>query len=1032
MSFLNNMKLAVKLPLIMVSLSAIALIGMGVLAYFDAKTTLDEGARTRLQVALETRTASVSVWHKTLSKEVIAESSSPSTRRTITEFISAWASLPGDKSAFLKEHFKGDLPQDTTAAPVMDFSAVQTDYSRRHRRRHPHYQTVMERNSYYDVFLFDTEGNLVYSVMKEADFSTNFTTGEFSKTGLGSAFNQALQLGRNETVFVDLAPYEPSGGNVAGFVAAPILSVNGAVMGVYAIQISTDTISAIFETNVGLGETGNTMAVGPDYHPRLSSKDDGSGEFTKLTIDPELVELALSGQTGMTNSIGLYGEDVLAAYGPLQIGDLTWAILAEQSTEELFAPAVAVRNSMLMQGGILAAITALISIFVARGVGRPLIGLGHVMQKVANEDYDIEIHAASRGDEIGDIATSLEKFRDTLKNAKAGMKETLFKGTAFEGASAGLMIVDQDYTIKLMNSSVEKLLRDNEDQFKKINPSFDAENVIGLNMDIFHKMPDRIRDLLNDPKNLPFRADIPVGASRFTLDINSVLDENGEQLGCVVEWQDVTLARMNDAVLKAIEENQSKAEFAPDGKLLVANENFLNLTGGPNNGQIGKNMSDLVQFDTDLARKNGSVWDRVSAGKTIVGKFLMDAGDGEEGTLEGAFSPVQASSGEIIRILLVGNDITEAQRQLEESEASRIEQEKAQAEVVEALRVGMHRLSDGDLTAEIIEVFKPDYEQLRNDFNSAVATLRDAMLRVVDNAESIRGEASDISNAADDLSRRTERQAATLEETAAALDELTVSVRSAADGAEQANQVVLDAKANAESSGVVVREAVEAMGEIQSSSTQISRIISVIDDIAFQTNLLALNAGVEAARAGEAGRGFAVVASEVRALAQRSSDAAREINDLISASGQHVKRGVDLVGHAGEALGQIFEAVSNISTHVSEIAVSSNEQSSGLVEINTAVNQLDQVTQQNAAMFEETTAASHALTREAETLSDTMSKFKTGSQEGNVVAANFQITQDDASASADQEAAAMPQAVNVRAATNVAIAPTTESDWEDF
>lgn len=1034
MSFLNNMKIAVKLPLIMLTLSAAALIGMGFMAYYNAKSTLDVEARSRLQIALETRKESVSVWHKTLSKEVIAQSGSPSTRRAVTEFISAWASLPGNKRSFLKEHFKPEKPEVSDKPVVMDFTAVQTDYSRRHRRRHPYYQTVMERNSYYDVFLFDPEGNLIYSVMKEPDYAENFVTGSLSNTGLATAFQNALSLGANETTFVDLAPYGPSNGDVAGFVAAPILSVNGAVMGVYAIQISPDSISAVFEANAGLGETGNTIAVGPDYHPRLSSIDGDPDEIARMVIDPAMVDLALSGASGLEHGVGLNGEDVLAAYAPLHIGNLTWAMIAGQNVDELYAPAVSLRNKMLMQGGLLALLSALISIFLARSVGGPIAAIGASMKQVADEEYDVEIPNTNRGDEIGKIASVLEKFRDTLKLSKEESAETLFKGTAFEGASAGLMIVDQDFTIQLVNPAVAKMLQDHESQFKQVNPDFDAKNIIGCNMDIFHAMPKRIRELLNDPANLPFHAEIPVGNARFSLDINAVLDGEGLQLGCVVEWQDVTLRQMNDAVLKAIEENQSKAEFSPEGILLVANPNFLALTGGTGNGQIGKKLTDLVRFDSELAKENGAVWDRLIKGESVVGKFLLDAGGGTDGTMEGAFSPVQNNSGQIIRILLVGNDITEAQIRLEESEATRIELEKAQAEVVEALRVGMRQLSEGDLTAEITKNFKPDYEQLRNDFNGAVGTLREAMLRVADNAESIRGEASDISNAADDLSRRTERQAATLEETAAALDELTVSVRSAADGAEQANQVVADARENAESSGNVVREAVEAMGEIQSSSSQISRIISVIDDIAFQTNLLALNAGVEAARAGEAGRGFAVVASEVRALAQRSSDAAREINDLISASGQHVKRGVDLVGQAGGALGEIFESVTNISTHVSEIAVSSNEQSSSLAEINTAINQLDQVTQQNAAMFEETTAASHALTREAETLSDTMSQFETGSQESNIVAADFQSSRNEVEVPATPAPSLKTNPVggSAQAATNVATIPAIEDDWEDF
>ncbi len=1052
MSFLNNIKIAVKLPFIMLSLSAVALIAMGFFAYNEAKGTLIQSAEERMEIALETRSENISTWYKTISREVIAQSSSPSSRRAVNEFIGAWAALPGNKTDFLQENFPAPDPTDATDAEspaVMNFSAVQTDYSRRHRRHHPVYETLMKRNAYYDVFLFDLEGNLVYSVLKEADFATNLVTGTLNESGLATAYKQALTLGPNETAFVDLKPYAPSNDDLAGFMAAPILSVNGSVMGVYAIQISTESVHEVFDSYAGLGETGITLAVGPDYHPRLGSNYKDEAAIAGITVEPELVDLALSGASGIANVVGINGQDVLAAYALVQFGDVKWALIAQQDIDEVLTSVVGVRNRMLLAGWVIAAFSALIAIFLARSVGKPLIGVGKAMKQVALEGYDTEIPAVGRGDEIGEIASILENLRDTLKKAKDASAETLFKGTAFEGASAGLMIVDQDFTIQSVNSSVTKMLVEHEDQFKKVNADFDALQVVGCNMDIFHAIPKRVRELLTDPANLPFHAEIPVGNTRFSLDINSVLDSDAQQLGCVVEWQDVTQARMGDAVLKAIDQNQVMAEFSADGTLLHANERFLNLTGGVDNGQIGKTVQTLIEFDAEMAEQRDALIASLEGGTSIVGRFRLDGGGGGDGIVEGTFNPVLDRSDKMVQVLLVGNDVTEAQQLIEKAEAARLEQEKAQAEVVDALRVGLRELSGGDLTTEITNSFKPDYEQLRNDFNGAVGTLRDAILDVVENAETVRGEASDISNAADDLSRRTERQAATLEETAASLDELTVSVRSAADGAEQANQVVADARENAESSGKVVREAVDAMSEIQSSSGQISRIISVIDDIAFQTNLLALNAGVEAARAGEAGRGFAVVASEVRALAQRSSDAAREINDLISASGQHVKRGVDLVGRAGEALGEILESVSNISSHVSAIAISASEQSSGLVEINTSVNQLDQVTQQNAAMFEETTAASHALTREAETLSDTMSKFQTGASESNVVAPDFQ---SDRKVKLLQESEAIEDQTRVNESVNPAVKTTavaqdsavaqsgavtqalsiSESDWEDF
>jgi methyl-accepting chemotaxis protein len=297
---------------------------------------------------------------------------------------------------------------------------------------------------------------------------------------------------------------------------------------------------------------------------------------------------------------------------------------------------------------------------------------------------------------------------------------------------------------------------------------------------------------------------------------------------------------------------------------------------------------------------------------------------------------------------------------------------------VKALGDGLKKLSNGDLTLSLTEAFTKDYEPIRHDFNMAVEKLREVVEIIRSNGHAIRAGTEEISQAADDLSHRTEQQVASLEETVATLNQITATVRKTAEGASHARDVVSSAKTDAEQSGAIVREAIEAVGGIEKSSQQIGQIIGVIDEIAFQTNLLALNAGVEAARAGDAGRGFAVVASEVRALAQRSAEAAKEIKTLISASGQQVEQGVHLVGETGKALGRIVAQVAELNYVVTEIASSAQEQATGLHQVGTAMDQMDQMTQQNAAMVEETTAASHALVQETEELARLISRFETG------------------------------------------------------
>lgn len=466
----------------------------------------------------------------------------------------------------------------------------------------------------------------------------------------------------------------------------------------------------------------------------------------------------------------------------------------------------------------------------------------------------------------------------------------------------------------------------------------------------------------------------------LSVSYNAVVNAQGETVRIVAFVTDITKSekRNNErkAKLAALDRVEAIIEFSLDGIVLDANENFLKVMGYRLDEIVGKPHSIFV--DPAYARGDAyrQHWDGLRSGQVMAGKFARIAKDGHEVWIQASYNPLLDLDGKPYKVVKFATDVTalEVERRMVEKE--REARASEQGHVVRTIAEGLRHMAAGDLTSRINEAFSGDYESLRKDFNLAVDRLQETMKSVLSASRAIGTGAGEISRAAEDLSHRTEQQAASLEETAAALEEITATVKKTASNASHASEIAAVAKTAAETGGEVVGNVIAAMSNIEQSSKQITDIIGVIDEIAFQTNLLALNAGVEAARAGDAGRGFAVVAQEVRALAQRSSEASREIKTLIKASGEHVGSGVHLVGESGEALKKIVEQVGEISALVNEMAQAAQQQSTGIEEVNAAVTQMDQVTQQNAAMVEQSTAASRNLAGETRELTELVSYFR--------------------------------------------------------
>lgn len=733
MQKLRSLRLSIKLPLFVVTVCIALATALTVATDQITRKKALESAEFDLMLAAKDRTAELERFLGALRSDLLPMRSNPSTIDALQSLRAGWMSFQTDAQEYLTKTYVDDSPFPIGQKQNLDRGADPLVYNFQHEKFHPFLREFQESKGYYDLFLINLEGDIIYSVFKEADFASNLDSGAYSDSPLARAFRSARDGTVGEMFLSDFAPYAPSNGAEAAFAATIVTNKEGDALGVLAVQLNTNALDGLVNDRPLNSPTFISYLVGEDMTLRSTTLiDDGPRILDPVTHSAHIAQAIASAGPVLTQATGLMGQPTLSAVIPVNFGGRDWAVVTEDESATITARADVLRDQLIVLSLIISAVACAIGWFYVHTITTAITGIGTDMVRMSEGDYESDVDAVARNDEIGDIGRVLLDFRDRLHVA-----------------------------------------------------------------------------------------------------------EQGEH--------------------------------------------------------------DRAAMQAELQR------------------------------------------------------------------------------VVDVLSEGLVNLSDGDFSSPIQDHFHDDYEKLRADFNETISRLSGAINEVLESARSIKHGAVEITDNSDDLSKRTETQASTLEQTATALDELTLSVKTAAESAKSVENIVTEACTEANSSGQVVRDAVEAMSAIEESSSRISKIIGVIEDIAFQTNLLALNAGVEAARAGDAGRGFAVVASEVRALAQRSSEAAKEIKTLIGGSSEQVGRGVDLVGKAGDALGLIVERVAHISTLTSEMATEANQQATGINEINIGVTQLGNVTQQNAAMVQESTAASHNLNRDAEKLLELMDRFRTES-----------------------------------------------------
>jgi methyl-accepting chemotaxis protein len=623
-------------------------------------------------------------------------------------------------------------------------------------------------------------------------------------------------------------------------------------------------------------------------------------------------------------------------------------------------------------------------------------------------DKGVRLGTVVEWNDITDELAKQEQER-ALAQENAGIKMALDK------CQANVMYANNDLVITYLNDSVKAMLKAREVKLRESLPNFSVDKLLGVCVDDFHKQPSHQRGLLSDLTQ-PYSTQLKIAGLTFDLIASPVIDDEGNRLGTVVEWNDITdelakreeeirVANENLRVKQALDSVTANAMLADsDGVIVYANDAVLSMLRNaeadlrkalPNfstNKVIGSNFDDfhanpahqrsLLSGLKSTYRTQIEVADRTFA--LIANPIFSEQGERIGTVVEWADRTAEVKAESEIRELITAASKGDLGIRLETNSKEGFFKiigdglnelvSIAEGVINDAARV-LDAMSHGNLTETIETEYEGIFDKLKRDANQTTAKLSEIIGQIRQSAVNVSSAADEIAQGNADLSQRTEEQASSLEETASSMEEMTSAVKQSADNAVEANRLADEAKSKAQEGGDVVSSAVSAMEEINVASKKIADIIGVIDEIAFQTNLLALNAAVEAARAGEQGRGFAVVAGEVRNLAQRSAGAAKEIKDLIRDSVTKVEDGTSLVNESGNTLSEIVGAVDRVTSMVADISNAAQEQTSGIDQVNTAVSQMDEMTQQNAALVEEASAAAEAMAEQSRKMRELVGFF---------------------------------------------------------
>ncbi|WP_370979156.1 methyl-accepting chemotaxis protein [Agaribacterium sp. ZY112] len=1132
-----NLSLGKKQVFTLLLTGLLPMLVVGVISLQSAKSEVEQQALNQLAAVRDIKSQAVQRYFKTVEQQILTMASERTTVEAMRAFTEAFDEVVNDEPAlgtaqleklndYYKKQFGEKYSEDNEGRKAnvtsliesldeqallmqslyisdnnyelgskhkLDFANGESSYHSIHKLYHPSIRNFLEAFGYYDIFMVDIEsGDIVYSVFKELDYATSLLDGPYRDTNFADAFNNAARLDKGEFSLVDFASYTPSYEAPASFIATPIFD-NSERIGVLVFQMPLEPVDAIMDQRSGMGESGESYLVGPDFLMRSDSHispetHSVAASFRKPelgSVDTFAAHSALDGNIGAQIITDYNGNTVLSAYAPLDLPGFRWAALSEVDVSEAYAGVTALRNTVLFIVILTSVVIVFFAFVISKVISGPVLNLASVIQKVQKEgDFSLSVNNPWK-DEVGQTSRAFNTLLENLSSAinstnfvlseigkgnfeeqvaghypgqlgllsagvnsanteiaqanieqkkQAGLaadkateaeqaadqaeeraKETLVIKQALDVSATAVMIADEEFNVIYCNDALDSMMFDLESTIQKELPHFNASKILGNSIDQFHKQPEHQRRILSGLTET-YKTEVKLSGLTFALAATPIKDLAGSFLGAVVEWQDLTAALRKEEIEKELAEENARIRQALDSSstsTMIADDHFNIIYTNASLTNMMKVAEDdlkehLGKFDSAaLVGANMDVFHKDPAHQRAILEQLKTTYSNQVQAGKRHFSltanPI-VSDGERIGTVVEWVDRTEevaVEKEVDELIDAAAKGDFSSSLVTENksgfyLRVseGLNRLlsttnvaledimavlsslAQGDLSKKIERDYEGEFAQLKSDANSTVDRLRDIIADIGEGTSNIARSSSEISSGTNDLSQRTEEQASSLEETSSTMEEITRIVQNSAESAQGANNAAQNSVEIAREGNERVQHTIKAMKGITEASEKIANIIGVIDEIAFQTNLLALNAAVEAARAGEQGRGFAVVATEVRQLAQRSASAAKEIKELINDSVDKVEQGSGLVHSSGASLSRIVGEIESVGSMMQSILDSANEQVTGIQQVGSAIAQMDQITQQNAALVEQASSASENMADEAGRLDKLVSFFR--------------------------------------------------------